>query len=182
MSAEPTVTVLVTRVVAAGREADYDAWVHGVGEAARTFAGHQGLHAVRPLPGSQVRTLVFRFATAADLAAWEASPLRRDWVARADALCSDTTVQRLTGLEGWFPSPDPAIGPPPRWKMAVVTFAVAFPTIQTLQWLLLPRLDPLPAPARGAVIGLAMVVFMTYVAMPMVTRRLSGWLYAPRAG
>jgi antibiotic biosynthesis monooxygenase (ABM) superfamily enzyme len=66
--------------------------------------------------------------------------------------------------------------------MVVVTFAVAFPTIQSLQWLLLPRLDPLPAPARGAVIGLAMVVFMTYVAMPMVTRRLSGWLYAPRAG
>lgn len=61
--------------------------------------------------------------------------------------------------------------------MVLVTFGVAFPTIQTLQALLGPPLAPLPAPARGAVVGLAMVLFMTYVAMPFVTRRLAAWLY-----
>ena len=178
---DPSVTVLVTRTVREGREADYEAWVRAVSEAAGAFPGHQGVHLVRPRDGSRVYTLVFRFASAAELAAWEASPERRAWVERAGPLCSDTRVQHLTGLEGWFTPPVPGLGPPPRWKMVIVTFGVAFPTIQALQTFLVPRLDAVPAALRGAVVGLAMVLFMTYVAMPFVTRRLAGWLYPERS-
>lgn len=180
MTPDPSVTVLVTRTVLEGREADYEAWVNGVSEVASAFPGHRGVHVVRPRDGSRVYTLVFRFDSASHLDAWEASPERRAWVERADALCSDTRVQHLTGMEGWFEAPAPGLAPPPRWKMVVVTFGVAFPTIQTLQVLLVPQLASFPALARGAVVGLAMVLFMTYVAMPFVTRRLSGWLYPTR--
>lgn len=175
---DPSVTVLVTRTVAEGREADYEAWMAGVSAAASAFSGHRGVVVVRPRDASRVYTLVFRFETEAQLEAWEASPERCAWVERAHDLCSDTRVQRLTGMEGWFEAPGPGFGPPPRWKMVIVTFGVAFPTIQTLQALLLPRLDALPGLARGAILGMTMVLFMTYVAMPFVTRRLSGWLYA----
>jgi antibiotic biosynthesis monooxygenase (ABM) superfamily enzyme len=181
MALDPAVTVLVTRTVRAGCEADYEDWARGVADAAHAFPGHRGLHLVRPRDDSRVYTLVFRFDTAEQLAAWEASPERRLWVERAASLCTDVRVQRLTGLEGWFEAPSPGLAPPPRWKMAAVTFAVAFPTIQTLQAVLGPPLAPLPAPLRGAVVGLAMVLFMTYVAMPFVTRRLAGWLYPPRS-
>jgi antibiotic biosynthesis monooxygenase (ABM) superfamily enzyme len=181
MTTDASVTVLVTRTVNEGREADYEAWVDGVSAVAREFPGHRGVHLVRPRDGSRVYTLVFRFASMDELEAWEASPERRTWVERANDLCTDVRVQQLTGLEGWFDAPVPGLGPPPRWKMVVVSFGVAFPTIQTLQALLGPWLVPLPVPARGAVVGLAMVLFMTYVAMPFVTRRLSGWLYAKRA-
>ena len=51
--------------------------------------------------------------------------------------------------------------------------------MQALQAVLGPRLTALPGPVRGAVLGLAMVLFMTYVAMPAVTRHLAGWLYPP---
>ncbi len=181
MTSDPSVTVLVTRTVKEGREADYEAWVTGVSAVASAFSGHRGVHVVRPRDGSRVYTLVFRFDSAAQLEAWEASPERRVWVERVEDLCTDTRVQQLTGMEGWFEIPAPGLGPPPRWKMAVVTFGVAFPTIQTLQTLLLPLLDPLPVLARGAVLGLAMVLFLTYVAMPFVTRRLSAWLYPKRS-
>ncbi len=180
MTPDPSVTVLVTRTVHEGREADYEDWVSGVSAVAREFPGHRGVHLVRPRDGSRIYTLVFRFDSAEHLEAWEASPERRAWVERAGTLCTDMRVQQLTGLEGWFDAPGPGLGPPPRWKMVAVTFGVAFPTIQTLQVLLGPWLEPLPAPARGAVVGLAMVLFMTYVAMPFVTRRLSAWLYPMR--
>lgn len=177
MTVDPSVTVLVTRTVREGREADYEAWVEGVAAVARRFPGHRGLNLVRPRDASRIYTLVFRFESAAQLDAWETSSERRAWVARAEALCEDTRVQRLTGMEGWFESP--GLAPPPRWKMVVVSFGVAFPTMQALQWGLGPRLTALPGPARGAVLGLGMVLFMTYVAMPAVTRRLAGWLYPP---
>lgn len=112
MTLDPSVTVLVTRTVREGREADYEAWVGEVSAVAHAFPGHRGLHLVRPRDGSRVYTLVFRFDTAEHLAAWEASPERRDWVERADALCTDARVQQLTGLEGWFEAPLPGLGPP----------------------------------------------------------------------
>lgn len=180
MAVDPSVTVLVTRTVREGREADYEAWVEGVAAAARRFPGHRGLNLVRPRDDSRSYTLVFRFDTAAQLEAWETSPERLAWVERAAELCVDTRVQRLTGMEGWFETPGAGAPAPPRWKMVAVSFGVAFPTMQALQLTLGPWLTPLPAPARGAVLGLGMVLFMTYVAMPAVTRRLAGWLYPPR--
>lgn len=177
MALDPSVTVLVTRTVREGREADYEAWVEGVAAVARRFPGHRGLNLVRPRDASRSYTLVFRFDTAAQLDAWESSPERRTWVERVADLCDDTRVQHLTGMEGWFEAPAPGLAAPPRWKMVVVSFGVAFPTMQGLQVALGPSLTPLPGPVRGAVLGLAMVVFMTYVAMPAVTRRLANWLY-----
>jgi hypothetical protein len=182
MTTDTSVTVLVTRTVIEGREDDYEAGVRSAAEAARSFPGHQGVHLVRPRDGSRVYTLVFRFDSAAHLAAWEASAERLAWVRRADALCADARVQQLTGLEGWFQTPAPGLRPPPRWKMVLVSFSVAFPTIQVLQALVTPRLSALPELARGAVVGFLMVLFMTYVAMPFVTRRLAGWLYADPSG
>jgi len=174
---DSSVTVLVTRTVNEGREADYEAWVSGVSAVAGAPPGHRGVHLVRPRDGSRVYTLVFRFDSPQQLEAWESSPERRAWVERASGLSTDVRVQQLTGLEGWFDPPAPGLGPPPRWKMVVVTFAVAFPTIQTLQAVLGRVLASLPVLARGALVGLSMVLFMTYVAMPLVTRRLAFWLY-----
>jgi antibiotic biosynthesis monooxygenase (ABM) superfamily enzyme len=181
MPADPSVTVLVTRTVREGRERDYEAWAEGVAAVAREFPGHLGLHLVRPRDGSRRYTIVFRFDSAAHLDAWESSPERREWVNRAADFTLDSRVERLTGMEGWFAAPGPGLAPPPRWKMAIVSFAVAFPTMQSLQWLLGPSLVSLPAVLRGAVLGLLMVLFMTYVAMPAVTRRLAAWLYPPRS-
>ena len=75
---------------------------------------------------------------------------------------------------------NPATGKPPRWKMAVISWAVAFPLIQLLGATLAPLLSPLPGLVRGALVGAAMVTAMTYWFMPLATRLAARWLYPAR--
>ena len=77
MSAEP-VTVVVTRRVKAGREADYEAWLTRLLAAAAELPGYLGTTVQRPPSGSRTYTSIFRFATVDELRRFEASDLRRD--------------------------------------------------------------------------------------------------------
>ena len=181
MSGDDSVTVVVTRTVRPAHEQSYERWIHGVVEAARAFPGHLGVTVLRPGSGPRDYTLVFRFDTVDHLRQWQESQACRDWVARADEMCQRVDVQQLSGVEPWFALPGPGtFVPPPRWKMAIVSWLVAFPLIQALNASLGLWLAPLPALVRVAVSGLAMIVIMTYVAMPLLTRALARWLY-PRA-
>ena len=99
MPLDPSVTVLVTRTVREGREADYEAWVEGVAAVARRFPGHRGLNLVRPRDASRTYTLVFRFDSSTQLDAWESSPERHAWVARALDLVSYDPPVELPALD-----------------------------------------------------------------------------------
>lgn len=175
---EQSVTIVVTRTVKPGYEAAYEEWLHGVGEVAHSYPGHLGLTVIRPRPGSRDYTIVFRFDTAENLQRWEQSDERRAWLARIEGMVEGDDVQKLTGMETWFTLPGGgAVTPPPRWKMVIVTFSVAFPIIQVLTATLAEWLSPLPRLVRGAFVGLAMVLLMTYAAMPLATRLFRKWLY-----
>jgi antibiotic biosynthesis monooxygenase (ABM) superfamily enzyme len=80
--------------------------------------------------------------------------------------------QRLSGLEPWFAS----VGKPPRWKMWLASFLGAYPLVVLFQWLAAPHVEGLPLLVRSAVLPLVLLSLMTYVMMPLVTRRLAGWL------
>src|SRR3712207_5970408 len=67
----PPVTVTVTRRVKPGREAAFEAWLHGVIQAATAFPGHRGANVFRPAdPEHPEYVLVFQFARQADLDRW----------------------------------------------------------------------------------------------------------------
>ena len=169
------VTVVVSRTVKPGLEARYEAWLERAIAAARGFEGHLGADVLRA--GGRRYVLLFRFANVEQLAAWETSSVRSELVAEAAPLTDETSIARATGLETWFTLPgERTITPPPRWKMAFVSWLVAFPLIQLLQATLGQWLAPLPALLRGALVGAAMIVAMTYVAMPLVTRALARFL------
>jgi antibiotic biosynthesis monooxygenase (ABM) superfamily enzyme len=180
--ADASVTVIVTRTVRRGCTAAYEAWLRGVGAAAGAFPGHLGLTVLRPPAEGREHTLVFRFDTVAHLRAWEDSPVRRVWVARAEALCERAHRQQAMGLEAWFSLPagsDEGRGPrtPPRWKMALVSWLVAFPTVQVLNATLGRWMAPVPGVVRGAGVGAGLILVMTYAAMPLATRVCARWLY-----
>ena len=169
------VTVVVSRTVKPGLEDRFEAWLTRAIAAARSFEGHLGADVLR-MAGRRY-ALVFRFASIEQLAAWETSSVRHALVAEAAPLTDEPAVARATGLEGWFTLPgERAITPPPRWKMAIVSWLVAFPTIQVLQATLGAWLSPLPALLRGAVVGAAMIAIMTYAAMPLATRAFARFL------
>src|SRR5262245_27381008 len=129
MSEHEGVSVVVVRTVRTGLEQQCEAWMHGVSEVAARFPGHLGMTIFRPRPGSRDYTFVFRFDTVEHLEGWEKSVERDDWVKRAEQFTERVHVHKHTGLETWFASPDMPIVVPPRWKMVVVSWAVAFPLI-----------------------------------------------------
>lgn len=86
-------------------------------------------------------------------------------------------VQKATGLETWFTLPDKkAIVPPPKWKMAIVSFIGAY-CISLLASFILGhylRLQPL---LFNLFMTIILVIGLTYFAMPLLSRLLRRWLY-----
>jgi uncharacterized protein len=177
-SDEP-VTVLYSRRVKPGREADFEAWAHGIVAAARQFPGHLGA-SVLDAPGSREYHILFSFADRKSLRGWLDSQERRRWLARVGELLeADRGLQQLTGLETWFKLPGanvPTMKPPPRWKMWLISLVAVYPLVLAFQALLVPRMVGLPLPLRALIFPLVLLTLMTFVVMPVVTRVLRRWL------
>ncbi len=177
-----SITVVVTRRVRPGRQADFEAWTTGIVEASSKFAGHQGATLLTPaLTGGPDNQLVFRFDTPEHLAAWDSSDVKREWLDRIKDATVQVREQRATGLEFWFRLPGvPASTPPPPLKMAVVTFLAIYPLSLGMNVFLAPWLGPLPVPLRVLVIAVTLVTLMTYAVMPFLVRLFQPWLFKPR--
>jgi len=182
------VTVVVTRRVRAGREADYEAWLARLQAAARGLPGYLGVTTQRPPPGgSREYVSVIRFGSLAALQAFEASELRRRALAElADLVEADATWRRLSGLEFWFtPPPGTVVPMPSRPRMALVMTLVVFVLVLTIGGAVnaLAALLPfaVPAPLRLLATIALEVALMTWWLMPWLTRRLARWIYPARA-
>ncbi|OPF63064.1 antibiotic biosynthesis monooxygenase [Hydrogenophaga sp. H7] len=183
------VTVLVTRRVAPGAVAGFEAAMAGMIDAATHFPGHLGGQLVRPgEAGSGDEPLlyhvVFAFDNDAHLAAWQNSPERSHWLAQvAPHTIGAQEMRRVSGLDYWFaPAGSTTKAPPPRWKVAVVTWLGIFPTVLLLFLTVAPLLADWPLVPRTMVITVLVVVLMTWVVAPRLTRWLSGWLHAHEPG
>ncbi|MBI5516307.1 MAG: antibiotic biosynthesis monooxygenase [Deltaproteobacteria bacterium] len=172
------VTVIVTRSIRAGREAEYETWLRGVFEVSRTFPGHLGIDVLRPAPGDREWTLIFRYDSPEHLKAWIDSDARKDWLARVEPLTDGhVNVKTLSGLEAWFSIPGRALATPPRYKMALLTWLVVYPLVVALGAGLAPLVGGLPRPVQALVSTAMMVPLMTWVVMPWVTRIFRPWLF-----
>jgi antibiotic biosynthesis monooxygenase (ABM) superfamily enzyme len=170
MSYDEPVTVVLTRHVPVGREQAMRELLDRAARAASTFPGHLGVTVLRDGRRGAL-TVVFRFATLDRLRAWETSSIRAKLASEADELGGTAEQVALTGLEAFFRS---GSAPPPRWKMALLTWAVVFPSVQVLAAAFAPL--PVPAVAKGMALSVVLVALMTWVLMPLVTRWLSTWL------
>lgn len=185
--ADQPVTVVVTRRVKAGCEAAYEAWLTDLQQAARSLPGYLGVTTQRPAPtGPRDYVSVIRFRRLADLRAFEASPLRRDALARVAPLVeADAVWQTMTGLEFWFTPPAGTVVPvPSRARMALLMIGVVFGLVLSIGTLVNVAADrlpvPLPAPVRLLTTISLEVLLMTYWLMPRLTRRLAFWIYPAR--
>ena len=170
-----------TAGVSPRREADFEAWAHGVVAASRQFPGHLGA-SVLDAPGSREYHILFSFADRKSLRAWLDSDERRRWLARVGELIeADRGLQQLTGLETWFQLPGsalPTMKPPPRWKMWLVSIIAVYPLVLAFQALVVPRMVGLPLPLRALTFPLVLLTLMTFVVMPVVTGSCAaGWVH-----
>ncbi|MFN6568377.1 antibiotic biosynthesis monooxygenase [Dendronalium sp. ChiSLP03b] len=173
------VTVVITQLVKPGCETAYEAWLKDITSVARTYFGHLGTNVIRPQPSVRPEyALIFRFNSYENLKAWMTSRDREYWLTQARPLVeSDPQVQQLSGLEAWFSLPGQPLKTPPRYKTALLTWAVVYVLINLLNTFLRPLLSSLPPLIASLIVTIIMVVLLTYVIMPRINRLFSSWLY-----
>ena len=67
-------------------------------------------------------------------------------------------------------------GPPARRKMALLTWSGAWALITLILWGLGPLMATWPLLLRTLVISVMMVIALTWVVIPVLTRTFAGWL------
>lgn len=174
MSGKPMKIVLERRVRPGARQA-FDQWLKELMAAAARSPELEGSSVFTA--GEDEHFILLRFASQAAYDQWQALPETVELLRRGDTHATsrgEASVQ--CGMETWFTVPGrptpPA--PPPRWKMALVTWLALLP-----QALLLSVVIPsgLPFLVRVSISTALPVAMLTWVFMPNLTRLLYGWLY-----
>lgn len=181
---EHAVTVLISRNVKAGSEADFERVTLALMAAAGRFRGYLGAQLIHPGEDEEVDDsmyhVVLAFDHQANLDAWHDSPERAEGLrASAPFIEGPSSVKPMAGLGLWYRTTQAS---PPRWKVAIVTWLGICPTVYVLflltndlmrSWSLLPR---------TVVLTIAVVAIMTWGVAPQLTRLLRPWLLSNRAG
>jgi len=185
------VTVIVTRKAKKGKISEFEEWMDGIIHEAMKFEGHMGVNIIRPSDLSDPEyVVIFRFNTYENLTKWEKSEIRKEWLKKSNEVAEgEPLVEKQTGLEFWF-TPRSGIeninadkapaAVPPRYKMAIVITGIIFVLVS----ILLPQIRQLtiglPVLLSTLVGVVIMVLLMTYVIMPSVTKLLRPWLAKKR--
>jgi len=172
--------IAITRRARPGCEAEFQQALRDFFQASFGHPGVLGASMIVPPPGSQSTEfgILRTFTNENDRDAFYESPLFKAWEERSSPLADDEwEYRRLHGLEAWFRSPQ---GPPPRWKMALLTWIAVWPVSMVVQAVLIPLLGQRVPHfvVAGAVSG-AVVVVLTWVAMPFLVKVAYRWLYPP---
>lgn len=179
---EHAVTGLISRHVKAGCEADFERVTQELMAACAAFPGYLGSQIVHPGEDPEVEDTMYHIVLAFDrqssLDAWLKSPQRSSGLAAAAPFIhGELKFKPVSGLGLWFRTAQPS---PPRWKIAVVTWLGICPTVYLLflltsdlmrSWSLLPR---------TVVLTLAVVLLMTWVVAPQLTKLFRPWLFSHR--
>jgi uncharacterized protein len=184
------VTVIVKRIAKKDKTKEFEEWLSGISKEFSRQDGSMGIDIIRPTNGNKSKSeyvIIFRFNTYENLENWEKSAIRNEWLQKSWELAeANYDVQKLSGLEFWFTpylkdesSPIVPLNPPPRHKMVIVTI----PVISVLLLILVPQIHVLtemlliPYAIRLVIAITIIVLLMTYVIMPLLTKLLRFWLY-----
>ncbi|MEJ8859210.1 antibiotic biosynthesis monooxygenase [Variovorax robiniae] len=179
---EHAVTVLISRNVKTGCEADYEQVTKTLMDAAARAPGYLGAQLVHPGDDPEVEDTMYHVVLAFDqqsnLNSWQHSSERRQGMAAlAPFIEGEPSFKPMSGLGLWYQTRPLS---PPRWKVAVVTWLGIFPTVYVLflltgdllkSWALLPR---------TVILTLAVVGVMTWIVAPQLTRLFRPWLVSHR--
>src|SRR6266404_3896385 len=177
-SAQP-IHVAITRRIKPGREQEFQTALKEFFARSLAESGVHGAAMLVPPPGSGSAEygIIRSFANAAKRDAFYSSPLYREWKKLVAPLSDgEPEARELHGLEAFFRQDSPS--PPPRWKMAIATYLGVVPVIMTLALTLAPLIRSWNFVLYNLVFNACVVVLLTWVVMPLITRALRGWLQA----
>ena len=175
-------TAVITRDLLPDRDADYQEWAQRLIAVAARMPGYEGATLVGPPhdePGR--RLMMLRFSDKEALQRWVDSAERQSLTGEADRF-STHVYEVPTSLETWFAIPGlGTVEPPPRWKMALVTAPASYVLAAIVLLVLAPIIEDWPFLLANVVVTILLVLLLTYVAMPILTRLLRSWLFPSQA-
>lgn len=176
------ITILITRRPHNSERQEFEQALSETIDAALEFPGHLGVTVLKPRRDSNDYQIIVKFASQADYQRWCHSHEATHWFRILNRLEEKPpNLEIMTGLETWFAvssSVSRPMIPPPRYKMAIVTWLAIFVLIVIINLLFGSFLASLPMLLRSLVLTVGLVALMTYVVMPRMTRLFSWWLYS----
>lgn len=172
---DPVTAVASCRVLS-GHEGDFRAGYDRLLDSLQSFDGYLRAQLFPPVPGVQDETvIVFSFESRHQLDTWLESTERRRILDDLDVhLDGERQVNVVGGFGGWF---DMGSAPVKTWKQALVVLTALYPTVLFLNEVydrVLPDSTPyLLQVLIGLISGVAI---LSWILMPRLTTRLSGWL------
>ena len=178
LSPQSRATAVVVQTVPPERSDEFMEWQRGITRDASLFPGYKYTEVYQPAPNTTDEWVtVIHFESNPLLEAWIKSPVREKWVEDLKKRFGDFTLKRVGGFDAWFSGVEGEAEKVPDWKMVVTVVAALYPTVMILTyWLLTPFIKFLPFPGQMLIGNIASVAFLQWVAMPLLTRRLSFWL------
>jgi uncharacterized protein len=180
LAADSAVTVFVRRRVKPGCDENFENVMREFIVFALAFPGNLGIHVLRSDEANpREYTVVDRFCNAAARKAFTATEDYRNWMVRLRALTEeDPHIQEMGGTSGWFTVPrDPGVKPPPKWKMAVVTFLGVYPLTSILPRLGARIFPSWPGLLLNVLVTGLVVAALTWLIMPNLARLFHSWLH-----
>ena len=116
------VTVTVSRDIAPGHEADFEAWSRDVQQDLQEFPGCLGVGVLKAGATGGRYHIVFRFTDLVALRRWERSPDRTALLARLEEHVLATSVRRTVGVDHWFDLPAKVEPHRPWWRRWAATW------------------------------------------------------------
>lgn len=175
------VVAVVRRTASPGREAEFEEAMRSFIAQAAGFPGSLDFRLLRSCGGPREYVVIHRFSDDAARRAFVGSPIRERWMARLRGLTeAEPSIEEFGGLAGWFvpPKAEGRAGPPPRWKMAAVTYLGVFPLTSTIPGWTVRAFPGVHWLLANAVATAAIVAALAWVVMPLLTRVFAPWLSA----
>lgn len=176
-------TVVVSRRVKKGQEVEFEKLSSQMTERASAFPGYLGAAMFRPSSADDPEyRIVFKFRDRDTLTAWEESEERAELLEQIESLLVQPSEREITsGIVTWFtlPGQNP-VKPPPKWKMTIVSWLALYPAVTLVFVLFGDLLASVPLLLRTLVVTVVVMLLMTYVLMPRMTRWFSFWLFPDR--
>ncbi|MCK2148083.1 antibiotic biosynthesis monooxygenase [Marinobacter alexandrii] len=176
-------TVVVSRRVKKGQEVEFEKLSSQMTERASAFPGYLGAAMFRPSSADDPEyRIVFKFRDRDTLTAWEESEERAELLEQIESLLVQPSEREITsGIVTWFtlPGQNP-VKPPPKWKMTIVSWLALYPAVTLVFVMFGDLLASVPLLLRTLVVTVVVMLLMTYVLMPRMTRWFSFWLFSDR--
>ena len=152
--------------------------MQGIIGAAKGFAGYMGANVIWPDPARLEYVIIFRFDSYGGLERWQRSEGRRGWIEKSCAVTEgEPLMQVQAGLDFWFTPRAGSRAVAPRYKTVLIVIPVISILLLTLVPFIQQATEGLPTILRTVAGVVVMVLLMTYVIMPALTRVIAPWLY-----